>query len=391
MKPKINLIFLPLLKIAAAFVVIYSFLHWLLIIEPGIFIYREEIINFVLPLCLPVIPLLIWFWPRLRLIKLKRRPWSGRFGFTLLATYFIAAVTITTQFYIAAAAGKITTLQNIDKINQLPATRYYSVKKYFIDFANLEVNYNSHLTGRYKKKTEIELFFVCPVYTEDRNTAYAYIDSALLKPLPVNRNAPLYICDGKIIDSIQVAELPKDSIKSVSVLNGTTAIKLYGPSAYKGAVIIRTHSKMESQGFVLEKELPAKPKVFFAANYSKTVSNSLSKSEWDKIYQDFFEKSMNKFNQAKKIIYFKRVGNSALLKNYTAAVNLYPDAEKFSDAVILEPQFESFEQRAGNKLLWVLLSTVIGVLLWLLMLKFQDLDQDNVADFLERYPNTRIR
>ena len=70
---KVTLLFAPFLFIAIGFTVLYSFLHWALFIDREIFSVREDILNFWLPIGLPLIPLFTWLRPRIKLLKLKRK------------------------------------------------------------------------------------------------------------------------------------------------------------------------------------------------------------------------------------------------------------------------------------------------------------------------------
>lgn len=52
--------------------------------------------------------------------------------------------------------------------------------------------------------------------------------------------APLYVVDGKIVDTFQLSDISPDQIEKVDVLKGNTAIARYGEKARDGAVLITT-------------------------------------------------------------------------------------------------------------------------------------------------------
>ena len=58
---------------------------------------------------------------------------------------------------------------------------------------------------------------------------------------------PLYIVDGKEIESVNMQHLSPDDIESITVLKNQTAIKLYGEKAKNGVIVVSTKKISERE------------------------------------------------------------------------------------------------------------------------------------------------
>lgn len=65
---------------------------------------------------------------------------------------------------------------------------------------------------------------------------------AIGKKLDDGQGEPLYILDGKKVESQEIKSLTPNSIQSIDVLKGDAAIAVYGKAAANGAIIIKTKS-----------------------------------------------------------------------------------------------------------------------------------------------------
>src|SRR5690349_17419906 len=106
---KLRIIYVPFLLITVGFILVYTLLHWLLFIKAAIPL-KEDIVRFWLPFGLPIIPILIWLRPRLKLLSFKND--NASFAYQFLALIAIAIPTIIAQEYLVAATGKQTVLDN---------------------------------------------------------------------------------------------------------------------------------------------------------------------------------------------------------------------------------------------------------------------------------------
>jgi len=59
-----------------------------------------------------------------------------------------------------------------------------------------------------------------------------------------SQNIPLYIIDGKILPQSSVNSISPSSIKSINVVKGETAVKVYGKAAYDGIIEITTYKNV---------------------------------------------------------------------------------------------------------------------------------------------------
>ena len=58
---KLRLIYFPFLMMAVSIIGGYTFLNWLILIDLQLFQFKEMIVNMIVPLILPWIPVLFWY------------------------------------------------------------------------------------------------------------------------------------------------------------------------------------------------------------------------------------------------------------------------------------------------------------------------------------------
>ncbi|MET0393712.1 MAG: rhomboid family intramembrane serine protease [Chitinophagaceae bacterium] len=166
---KVRLIFLPFLLIAAGFILLYSFLNWLLLIQSGLVSLKEDIVNFWLPFLLPWIPALIWLRPRIKLLKFKKD--NGSFALLFIATLLIALPTILAQQYLETATGKLTRLDNTGQLDQARPTKYYSLNEYYIDKSQAGIRAVSTVSGKYNRDLNFAMYVTLPILVSAADTA----------------------------------------------------------------------------------------------------------------------------------------------------------------------------------------------------------------------------
>lgn len=160
---KFKLIYLPFLVMTISFVVLYSFLNWLLFIKTNTFSIKEDILNFWMPFGLPWIPVLIWLRPRIKLLKLTGGNGNMPFLFQFIAALGMAFPTIVAQEYIGKASGKLTNLQTINEISKSEQTKYYTVNSYYIDKTNIGVYSSFEVSGKHNENFNMSLYVVLPI------------------------------------------------------------------------------------------------------------------------------------------------------------------------------------------------------------------------------------
>lgn len=160
---KIKLIYLRFLLVAIGFIVLYSFLIWMVVYQFSLLALNEDLINFWLPFCLPVIPVYIWLRPRIKLLILKDKKGNLPFLYFFAACLAISAPAIVLQGYLLTATGKLTTVKNISEISQKPITKYYTVANHYIDKQHATVHRRTEVSGRNNEYLTFHLYVACPI------------------------------------------------------------------------------------------------------------------------------------------------------------------------------------------------------------------------------------
>jgi rhomboid protease GluP len=160
---KIKLIYLRFLLVAIGFILLYSFLIWIVVYQFSLLALNENLINFWLPFCLPVIPVYIWLRPRIKLLVLKDKKGNLPFLYFFAACLAISAPTIVLQGYLLTATGKLTTVNYITEISQKPITKYYTVANHYIDKQHATIHRRTEVSGRNNEYLTFHLYVACPI------------------------------------------------------------------------------------------------------------------------------------------------------------------------------------------------------------------------------------
>lgn len=167
---KLKHIYLPFLVMTISFIVIYTFLNWLLFIKTNTFSIKEDIVNFWLPFGLPWIPVLLWLRPRIKLLKLTGGNGNLPFLYQFIAALAMAIPTIVAQGYIEKASGALTKLETINEIDKGEQTKYYTVKSFHIDKTNIGVHSSFDVSGRHNENFNMHLYVVLPILGREADT-----------------------------------------------------------------------------------------------------------------------------------------------------------------------------------------------------------------------------
>jgi len=168
---KLRFIYLPFLVMAISFIVLYTFLNWLLFIKTHTFSIKEDIINLWLPFGLPWIPVLIWLRPRIKLLKITGGKRDNLpFLYQFIAALAMAIPTIVAQGYMEKASGTLTSLETINQIDKSEQTKYYTLKDFFIDKINVGVHPSFDVSGKHNEKLNMHLYIVLPLLGSEKDT-----------------------------------------------------------------------------------------------------------------------------------------------------------------------------------------------------------------------------
>lgn len=164
---KVKLIFIPFLITVVSTVLVYTFLNWLLLIKLEVFNVDEMFIDVVGPLIVPGISILIWLLPRIKLLRLvQRRNRDPLMGYIVIAWAVIGLTIGTSQQYLVTATGKITKIDHISQINNLPKTKYYTLKYFYIDKKLARITPLHKITEK-GRSYDMYLYIPCPILDRD--------------------------------------------------------------------------------------------------------------------------------------------------------------------------------------------------------------------------------
>ena len=289
---KIKLFYIPFLLTAFCMWILYTFLNWLLIIHLEVISIKEIIVNFGLPLALPWIPILFYFKPKLKLLKLTTKGGYSWMGFYVVMLWIILFVPATiAQHYIQTASGKLTVLQNIAEVDSLPKTKYYTVKEFYIKKKNIGTHSSFEVTGKHSENFNMNIYVVVPMY---RN----YIDT-------------------------------------------THVISWLG------------------------------------LTYSKRINNNLEQKEKEDAYQIFADDSQKEFDDVdlNAFVYLSRVPNTDEREGLNEALkksSIYKSTNKTHFFLSVN---ESFNKRNGSKVIFLMVTSILGSVIWLLTILTTEFDK----------------
>ena len=332
MRQKFVLIFIPFLLASAGLLVGYTLLHWLLIGELDRHAIKEDYVNIWIPFLLPWIVLLTWIRPRIKLLRFA----TG--GNPVMAYLYFGVIimdvpNIIAQEYVDTAAGKMTQLNRPDLIGDQAATKFYSISHYYIDTSHLGTAYTAHVTGRTSSDLDLSLYIACPIDDES-------VEPTMIGAVAVNRQP-----------------------------DTTNLITLgYGAA-----------------GFNFQR---AAPKAWCCVHYYKRISNRLSDEEKEDQEHSFYHQSVATFHliNFRSIAYFERTGYNEKYDGFAKAIKKTGlQVNDSSLTYILEPKFNAFASRNGQKLPWVFGSWAIGLLLWFGMIMIPPIDEEKLKAFIRPF------
>ena len=129
------------------------------------------------------------------------------------------------------------------------------------------------------------------------------------------------------------------------------------------------------------------PAAWLGTEYRKTVSNRLKQKEKEQKYKEFANESQKDFDRknVSDFVYLDRLRHSDKREGYIEAIKANP-IYKPND-ILLVAVNEPFEARNGNKLPWILGSSLIGSIIWLIMLLIPKIDEQHLKRIKEGKPD----
>lgn len=171
---KLKLIFAPFLITMLSFCIIYTFLNWLLFIKFQLFSVKEMIIDFVIPLIFPAIPIIFYLHKRLNILNLKAKNGKTYTDFYIFILWLsISVPTIIAQNYLKTATGKLTQVENVSAISKQEQTKYYDIKRLFIDKSKASSYTLFEVSGKHDTDFNMTIYVVAPVFDKKNNASTA--------------------------------------------------------------------------------------------------------------------------------------------------------------------------------------------------------------------------
>ena len=309
---RLRLFFIPYLTISLSFIIAYTLLHWCLIVKLNLFSLKDSIVGFFLPALLPWIPVLVWMWPRIKLFSFKD-PDRLVFFYAFIAAAFISAPAVIMQQYMTSATGKLTHLVNIEEIYSQPATKFYTVDRYYPKKQHARFHFTSNTSGKYNHRLNYHCYIVVPVYNADPETVKQNVDTPEIQIRPID-----YI------------ELSPDELV-----------------------------------------IQSSPKAWLGFKFSMDMPNKANREEKEMKWQEFRMSCIQRFNilSFPKFQYLERIEQGDEKRNYIKAIWRIRDFPKLPHPYnIFIPRENAFADRDNQKVIWLAITFCGGMLTWLLMI-----------------------
>jgi rhomboid protease GluP len=371
---KIKLIYLPYVVVGIAFIAGYTFLNWLLIIKLELLALNDDVVNYWLPFSLVWIPILLVLRPRLKLLRLKTKKSDLPMLYYFAIAASICIPTIIAQQYIPLATGKLTTLQSIAGIDHTPLTKFYKLRRHYIDKTRIGVHYRSETSGKNNETLTFYIDVVCPVLDTAQAKAAPVLSGEPLKQLmsSVDPKTALITVDGVTIDNSLLSKINPNDILDVSIVKPVDYSPIYGARAKNGVIIITTKGAQHGQVF----NDRTAPKAWLGIEFKERISNNLNDGEKESAYKAFAQETEKAFKDTdlENFTYLDRIGASTKHRGLLKAVSKISASGK--PPVILEAVNQPFETRTGDKLGWIFKSYGIGAAIFLIMICIPKIDEN---------------
>jgi rhomboid protease GluP len=342
LEQKFQLLFKPFLLIGLYFISGYTFLHWLLTIKTNTISWDEDVVHMYAPAILLLPILLIKFWEISKIIQTSNTK-SPLGGLVLLPFFTIMAANAIAQFYLVSSTGVLTIIDNIDKIDSLPPTKYYELKRYYLDSLLVKTKYTATVS-RKGRELYLDIYAACPIYATNTHKNIAQVTT---------------VTKIGIIHS-EKNILRTKAINSLNIQKGDSTIE---PPP--------------------EIQLP-QPKAWFCKSYRKTISNHLSLNEEKALKHEFYQNTIADFKLQTSLpfTYLDQIGLTREYYKYNEAIETATELKNNAATIILVPKFEPFDERNGNKLFWIFCVFAIGAVIHFIVLLFFKFNEGKLEKYL---------
>ncbi|RFZ85351.1 hypothetical protein DYU05_07065 [Mucilaginibacter terrenus] len=160
---KIKLIYLRGLLVAAAYLIIYSFLTWLFVYKFAVLSLNEDLVSYWLPGGLSIAIILLWIAPRVKLLKLQRKKADLPGLYFFLGWIALSAPVVLFQKHMETATGVLTTLNKVSELSGKDLTKYYKIKQHYVDKLHPAIYRKAEVSGKNDQYLTFYIYVACPV------------------------------------------------------------------------------------------------------------------------------------------------------------------------------------------------------------------------------------
>lgn len=168
---KLRLVFVPFLLFLLATIVVYTFLHWLLVYRLQLFELKQSLVCILIPAILIILFALPLLGSRLQFLHF-RFVWLSNVVLGL-AMFLITFSTATIQYYMVLALSGNTVLQTIAELPEHNSGRFYTIAQGHIatDLARHHFTEQSRRRGKFGRRvTDLQLYVVAPIVAAATDT-----------------------------------------------------------------------------------------------------------------------------------------------------------------------------------------------------------------------------
>ncbi|WP_343530895.1 rhomboid family intramembrane serine protease [Pedobacter sp.] len=167
---KLNIVFKPFIFTLIGLIVGYTLVHWLVFIKLDLFSIKDIITNFAIPAVLTALAILFFLRPNFKALNLDTKRGNWRDFYSFIAWIALTIPLIIAQEYVVTATGKLTALNSINEIGNSAPTKYYSLKKHYINKKAIATHSEFDVSGRNSDSFNMHIYIAMPIFENENDT-----------------------------------------------------------------------------------------------------------------------------------------------------------------------------------------------------------------------------
>lgn len=168
---KLKLLFLPFILISSSFLIIYTFLHWLITIKLGLLQgVNEEILDYWVPFILPWIIIPLFMWKNINKLRFSDTYRRSTALYIFVAAMAMAIPTVIAVIYMRTATGKLTRIASSDQFDKAGMTKFYQIDSMYLDKHFYGSYWYYKTSGKYNEDRTFYEFIAIPVMSSPSDT-----------------------------------------------------------------------------------------------------------------------------------------------------------------------------------------------------------------------------